>query len=354
MNLDFDPKKDYYKILWVSEDADADAVKKAYRKLAMKYHPDRNKGDKTAEEKFKEINEANEVLSDPVKKQQYDAYRRGDFGAAGMGGFWWFGGAWFGWGGFSAWWVDLGDLLWGMFWWWRRRAGPERGDDLLLQMNISFEQSYHGLEKQISYTRAVKAAWVEAKTCETCHGQGVVAQQVRTPFGMMQSQSACPACEGVGQEFYKNGTKISGGGLESKKEKITVKVPAGIKSWSKIRYPGKWNESHNGGETGDLYIKIVVKPSDKRKREWDNIVVNVEIPVVDAVLWWHVEVPHPDGKIKIKIPKGLQVGETIRVPNKGFSTKWLLKSKGDMIVIPKIKIPKRLSKEEEKHWKALK
>lgn len=345
MNLDFDPKKNYYDILGVAEDADVDAIKKAYRKLAMKYHPDRNKGDKAAEEKFKEINEANEVLSDSVKKQQYDAYRRGDFGAAGMGWFWWF----------SGWWVDLGDLLgWFFWWWWGRHTWPERGDDLLLQMNISFEQSYHGLEKEISYTRAVKAAWVEMKTCETCHGQGVVSQQVRTPFGVMQSQAPCPSCEGVGQEYYKNGTKISSGWLETKKTKIKVKIPAGIKSWSKIRYPGKGNESHNGGEVGDLYIKIVVKSSDKWKREGDNILVNVEIPVVDAVLGWEVEVPHPDGKVKVKIPKGLQVGETIRVPNKWFGEKWLLSSKWSLIIIPKIKIPKRLSKKEEKCWKELK
>lgn len=353
MNLDFDPKKNYYDILGVSEDADADEVKKAYRKGAMKYHPDRNKGNAEAEEKFKELNEANEVLSDSVKKQQYDAFRKGDFWAAGMWGFgWWWGFGGFGWGGQQ---VDLGDLLGGFFWWWwGRRTGPERWDDLLLQMNISFEQSYHGLEKEVSYGRAVQADGVESKTCETCHGQWVVPQQVRTPFGVMQSQAACPTCEGVWQEYYKDGKKISGGGLESKKIKVKVKVPAGIKSWSKIRYPEKWNESHNGGTTGDLYIKIMVKTSDKWKREGDNILVEIDISVVDAVLGGEVEIPHPDGKLKIKIPKGLQVGETIRIPNKGFGKKWLLKSKGDMVVMPHFKIPKRLSKKEEKLWKELK
>ena len=347
MNLDFDPKKNYYDILGVSEDADEAEIKKAYRKLAMKYHPDRNKGNKEAEEKFKEINEAHEVLSDSVKKQQYDAYRRGDFmwGFGGFGDFWWWGFA----GG-----VDLGDLLGGFFWWWWRRRGPQRGDDLLLQMNISFEKSYHGLEKEITYTRAVKMSWVEVKSCTTCHGQGVVAQQARTPFGVMQTQAPCPSCHGTGQEYYKNGTKISGSVLEQKKTKIKVKVPAGIKSGSKIRYPGMGNESPNGGETWDLYIKIVVKPSDKRKREGDNILVNVEIPVVDAVLWWQVEVPHPDGKLKIKVPKGLQMGETIRVAGKWFGKKWLLSSRWDLLVIPKIKIPKRLSKKEEQLWKELK
>jgi len=349
MNLDFDPKKNYYDILWVSEDASEDEIKKAYRKNAMKYHPDRNKGDAKAEEKFKEINEANEVLSDSQKKAQYNAYRNG---WGGFWGFWWgdfggFGGAQFGGG------VDLWDLIGWIFGWWSRRWGPRQGEDLILQLNISFEDAYHGLTKKVSYTRKVKAEWVEEVTCEQCGGAWAVAQQVRTPFGVMQSQWTCPTCEWAGKEYTKDWVKISGGWVESSTQDLEVTVPGGIKSWSRIRYQSMWNAWLHGGPDGDLYIKIVVKWSDKRKRDGDNLLVSADITLFDAVLWGEVEVPHPDGTIKVKVPKWLQVGEYIRVSNKGFWEKWLLKGKGDMIVHPHIKVPKRLTKTQEKMWKEL-
>lgn len=348
MNLDFDPEKDYYDILGVSEDADADEIKKAYRKAAMKWHPDRNKGDAAAEEKFKEINEANEVISDPEKKQQYNAYRKGGFGA---GWFW-------GWG--FGWWqqVDLGDLLgwffggWWGFGWWGRRAGPERGDDLILQLTISFEDAYHGLTKEINYSRLLQSDGVTTKTCETCGWQWVVAQQARTPFGVMQTQAACPTCSGAWSEFYKDGVKVSHA-LEKKSEKLEVKIPAGIKAWSKIRYAWKWNAWIRGGETGDLYIKILVKWSDKRRRDDHNLLVDIDVTVFQAVLGGEITVPHPEGDIKVKIPKWLQVGEYIRVAWKWFGEKWLLKSRWDMIVMPTIQIPKKLAKADEKLWNEL-
>lgn len=350
MNLDFDPQKDYYKILGVSESADADEIKKAYRKLAMKYHPDRNRDNKEAEEKFKEINEANEVLSDTEKKSQYEAYRRWDFGAGGFGwGQWWFAGG-----------VDLGDLLGGFFggwgWgfgWWGRRWWPQQGDDLILQLVISFEDAYHGLKKQINYSRMQQADGVATKSCETCQGRGVVAQQARTPFGMMQTQAPCPNCQWAWVEYYKDGTKISGNGLEKKTEELTIAIPAGIKSGSKIRYSGRGNAGLNGWPTGDLYIKIVVKVSDTWKRDGDNILADANVSLFDAVLGGEIVVPHPDGDLKVKIPKGLQVWEYVRVNNKWFGDKGLLKSKWDLIVMPKIDIPQRLAKGEEKLWKEL-
>lgn len=355
MNLDFDPKKNYYDILWLSEDASADDIKKAYRKLAMQYHPDRNKGDKAAEEKFKEVNEANEVLSNEQKKQQYDAFRKG-WGA--FGGFWGFGGGGFG-GGTTVDFGDLGDLLGGFFggWFgwgfWGGRRGPERGDDLLLQLTVSFEDAYHGTKKEVSYSRLVMAAGVESKTCPTCNGRGVVLQQTRTPLGMMQTQSACPTCHGTGVEYFKDGKKLEGAGMEKKQQTVNVTIPAWIKSWSKIRYPGMGNDGAFGGESGDLYVKVVIKQSDIRRRDDDNLLVDAEISIFEAVLGGELTVQHPDGPLTVKIPKGLQVGEYIRVSNKGFGEKKLLSSKGDLIVMPKIKIPKRLSKEEEKLRKEL-
>jgi len=355
MNLDFDPQKNYYDILGVSEDADADEVKKAYRKAAMKYHPDRNKGDAEAEEKFKEANEANEVLSDTQKKQQYDAYRKWWFGAWGFGwgGFWgfWGWGGWFGWGA-----VDLGDLLWGFFgWWggWARRSGPQQWDDLMLQMVISFEDSYHGLEKEVTYKRYKMSENVDEKKCDTCGGAGVVAQQARTPFWVMQTQAACPTCGGAWSEYFKDGSKVENFGLEEEQTKINLKVPAWIKSGSKIRYSGKWNDWILGWSAWDMYVKILVKQSEQWEREGDDIFVKSDVSLFDAVLWGEVVVPHPDGDYKVKIGKGLQIGENIRVPGKWFGDKGLLSKKWDLVIIPHITVPKRLSKDEEKLWKEL-
>ena len=353
MNLDFDPEKNYFDILGVSEDADADEIKKAYRKAAMKYHPDRNQGDKAAEEKFKEINEANEVLSDPQKKSQYESFRRGDFWAGGVG---WFGG----WGFAGGQQVDMGDLwdlLGGFFWWgfgggWRRQW-PQRGDDLIMQLTISFEEAYHGLKRDISYNRLVLVEWLESKTCETCGWRGVVAQQARTPFGVMQTQAACPNCTGVGQEFYKDGVKVTNGWLEQKSHTVDVNIPAAIKAGSKIRYAGMWNDGLYWGESGDFYLKILVKGSEKWKRDENHILIDAEVNLYQAVLGGEIMVPHPDGDLKVKIPKWLQVGEYIRVAGKWFGEKGLLKSRGDMIVMPQIAIPKKLSKEKEKLWKEL-
>lgn len=353
MNLDFDPQKNYYDILWVSEDAWADEIKKAYRKAAMKYHPDRNKDNPEAEEKFKEINEANEVLSDPAKKQQYEAFRKG--GYSGAGGFWWFGG--------FGWWQqvdigDLGDLLGGFFGWWfgggsSKRAGPERWDDLVMQLTLSFEEAYHGMTKEVSYSRLVAAEGVEVKSCDTCAWRGVVAQQARTPFGVMQTQTACAQCNWVGQEYYKDGVKVTHGGLEKQSTKLKITVPAGIKAWSKIRYAGKWNDGRLWWWAGDLYIKILIKWSDTWRRDGDNLLVDADISIYQAVLWGEVVVKHPEWNITVKIPKWLQVGEYIRVSGKGFGEKWLLKSRGDMIVMPHMSIPKRLTKKQEQLWTSL-
>lgn len=354
MNLDFDPKKDYYAILGVSEDAGEDEIKKAYRKLAMQYHPDRNKGKPEAEEKFKEVNEANEVLSDQKKRQQYDAFRKWGY----QWWFWWwfggFGGTQVDMGGFG----DLGDLLGGFFggwfggWWWPR--WPQKGDDLLLQLTLSFEDAYHGVEKQISYQHLVPAAWVTTKSCATCQGRGVVMQQTRTVFGVMQTQAACPDCQWAGKEYYKEGVKMWGGGLEQESATLQVKIPAGIKTDAKIRYAGKGNAGPLGGPAGDLYIRILVKQSDRRRRDGDNMLYDAEVNLYDAVLGGEMLVAHPDGEITVKIPKWLQMGEQIRASGKWFgekSTRWW--RKGDLIILPKIKIPKKLTKEQEKLWKEL-
>lgn len=351
MNLDFDPQKNYYDILGVNEDASSDDIKKAYRKMAMKYHPDRNKGDKAAEEKFKEANEANEVLSDAQKRQQYDAFRKGGYA-------WWFGG--FGWGWFSGGWVefgDLGDVIGSFFGGWfggSRSAGPQRGEDIELQWTISFEEWFHGIEKEISYQRRQKGKDLTSETCKTCQGKGVVMQQARTMLGVMQTQAVCPACQGEGVLWFKDGKQVAGGWLEQVEQALRVKVPAGIKSGSKLKYAGMWNEGRRGGPTWDLYVRVQVKPHDTWRRDGDNLIVSTPLSVFDAVLWTTIEVDHPDGKLKVTIPKWLQIGEYIRVNGKGFGNKSMLGGRdGDLIVQPQISLPKKLSKKEAQLWEEL-
>jgi molecular chaperone DnaJ len=342
-NSDIDASKDYYKIFGISEDASDDEIKKAYRKLAMEHHPDRNKGNKVSEDTFKDINAANDIIWDPQKRQQYDAMRKGGFWGwwFGGGGFWW---GWFWWWGFQ---VDLGDLMGGFFWWWGR-SGPIEGDDLVLQLTINFEDSFHGASKTVSYSRAKMATDVTKQSCSTCGGRGVVAQQVRTPFGVMQSQGACSSCSGAGDLYYRDGKRISDGGLEKKSQEIKIDIPIGIENWTKIRYTGMGNDGPMGGPSGDLYVKIMIKGSDKWKRDGTNLIADIEISIYDAVLGATVEVDHPDGKMSVKIPKGLQVGEYIRVAGKGFWEKWLFSKRGDLVVKANIKIPKKLSGKEDK------
>lgn len=178
-------------------------------------------------------------------------------------------------------------------------------------------------------------------------------QQVRTPFGVMQSQAACSSCGGVGELYYRDGKRIADGGLEKKSQEITIKIPAAIENGTKIRYPGMGNDGPMGGPSGDLYVKIMVKSADKWKRDGEHLVSEIDISIYDAVLGATVEVEHPDGKLSVKIPKGLQVGEYVRVSGKGFGDKGLFSKRGDLIVKPFIKIPKKLSGKEEKLWEEL-
>ncbi len=349
--MDFDPKKNYYEILGVAEDATPDEIKKTFRKAAVKHHPDRW----GSKEKFQEVNEAYQVLSDQQKRQQYDMYRKGWFGAGGFdfGGFWG-GGAQFDFGGFG----DIGDLLGGMFgggFWGAgaRTRRPSKGEDLEKQIEISFEEAFLGTKKKIAYTRHIKVSGVVEETCAHCHGTGRVTQQAQTPFGVFQTQAACPECSGFWKLYKKDWKQVQNGGLEAHKETLDLEIPAGIKSGSYLKYAEKGNEAMGGVPTGDLYIKILVVDSEKYQRKTDDLWVKAEVSLFDVVLGGEVEVPHPEGKIKVKIPKGTQVWQKVRVAGKGFWEKGLFTKRGDMIVELQIAIPKKLSKEQEKLWKEL-
>jgi len=359
--MDFDPKKDYYKILWVSEDADEKEIKKAFRKLAMKYHPDRKWWN---EEKFKEINEAHEVLSDANKRQMYDTYRKWGF----TWWMWWFG--W--WTTFGGWTFDVGDLFWDMFWdffWWGRTSSrnsdqPRRWDDILVNLRVNFKDIYSWAVKKIKYSRYVlcdKCNWnwldkdSKPTTCPTCHGSWVVVQNQRTPFGVIQSQTTCPSCHGKWKIWEKACSVCNGQWVVLKEEIIEIKIPQWIDSWTKIRMPWMWHYWYKWWTPWDLYVHIIINENCLRKKRWADIIISKDIKLIDAILWWTMEIELPDKKIKVKIPKWLQINENIIISWQWFKKgSWLLSGRWDIIVKPNIKIPKTLSKEEKKLYEEIK
>ena len=344
--MDFDPKKDYYKILGVDENATTAEIKKAFRKLAIKYHPDRW----GSKEKFQEINEAHGVLSDENKRKQYDAYRKGDFS-------WGFGGN----GGFDFWgfwweWFDIWDIFGNLFggFWWEKAARSTKGNDLKKIIEITFEEAYLWTQKKISYSRLQKVSWVDVTTCPQCNGRWKVSQAAQTPFGIFQTQTACHHCGGMGKIFTKNGRQLENWWLESIKESLEIKIPEGIKEGAYIKYVGKGDAWIWDVPDGDLFLKIHVIESEKYRREWDDLFVKADVSLFDLVLWGEIEISHPEGKIKVKVPKGTQIGDKIKISGKGFWWKGLFQSRGNLYIETKVSIPKRLTKEEEKLWQELK
>lgn len=352
--MDFDVKKNYYDILWVKEDASPEEIKKAFKQAAVKHHPDKKWGDK---KKFQEVNEAYQVIGDEKKKGQYDAYRKG--GYSWFDGQWWFGG--FGWGaagqgGFDFWDFDIGDIMGGIFgggFGGGSRKKSQWWEDIQVAIDISFEESYTWVTKKIAYSRMKKVAWAEEKKCEACNGHGSVVQQIQTPFGVMQTQWACPTCGGSGNIYTKDGKTLPNGWLEKVKETLEVKIPAGINSGAYIKFAGKGDES-SLHHVGDFYIQINITRSRLYERKGDNLYIKANISIFDMVLWWEITVDHPEGKLKIKVPKGTQVGDMIKIGGKGFGTSWFLSKKADLYVIPQVDIPKKLSKDQEKLWNELK
>ncbi|MFA7284763.1 MAG: J domain-containing protein [Candidatus Absconditabacterales bacterium] len=302
--FDFDPKKDYYKLLGVAENATDDEIKKAFRKLAMKHHPDKG-GDA---EKFKEINEANMVLSDKQKRMQYDGARKGGFGGAGGFG----GGGGFGQGGFQVdfgqggfgGFGDLGDII-EQFMGGMGGGGfsnrPRKGSDLKLQLSVTFEEAYHGIEKTFDYTIQVQ----------------------------------------------------DGQYLKDQKKSITVKVPKGIEDGQYIRYTGMGNGGIYEGPDGDLYVRISIQKHKLRHRSGDDIVVKMPVDIFQLILGGLLLVDHPEGKVEVKIPKGTQPQDVLRVKNKGFGKGGFFDKRGDLLVHLIVKMPEGMKSAQEKLWKEL-
>ena len=349
-------KRDYYDVLGVDKSADATAIKKAYRKLAMKYHPDKNPGDKEAEEKFKEINEAYEVLSDETKRRNYDQFGHEGVNGQGFGGAGGFGGQ--GFGGFDDIFGDIfGDMFGGGFSGGsrQRRRGPERGADIKQRVNISFEEAAFGKKVQVKINRSEECdechgsgakPGTTKKTCPTCHGSGTVQSVQRTPFGNKASQRTCSTCDGEGEINESPCNKCHGKGSVRKTKTIEVDIPAGIDDGQMIKLSGQGEVGEKGGPRGDLYIVVNVQKHEIFTREGYDVYIEMPIRFTQAALGDKLEVPTLDGKVSYNLPEGTQTGTVFRLREKGIP-KLRSNSRGDQYVKVIIDTPKKLNDEQK-------
>lgn len=349
-------KKDYYEVLGVDRNASEADIKKAFRKLARQYHPDVNPGDKKAEAKFKEINEAYEVLSDQQKRAQYDQFGHAAFGqggadggAGGFGGFGGFGGADF--GGFG----DIFDMFFGGGGGQRRR-GPAKGADLRYNLEITFEEAAFGLEKDITIPRTEKckkcqgsgaAPGTSPKTCPKCKGTGQIQFTQSTPFGRFVQSTVCDECHGDGKVVDTPCPECSGSGLVRKMRQIHIKIPAGVDNGSRVRVTGEGEPGERGGPSGDLYVFIKVKPHKIFTREGNDVISEIKISFPQAALGDSVLVSTLDGKVELKIPEGTQSGTFFRLRNKGIPDVHGY-GRGDHHVKVTVVTPNKLTDEQKK------
>jgi len=338
-------KKDYYQLMGVSREASQEEIKKAYRKLAVQYHPDRNPGDREAEERFKEITEAYEVLSDSAKRDKYDRFgHAADFG---------FGPGGPDFGSFQDIFSDMSDLFEGMFGGGVRsgRGGPQRGEDLRYDMAISLKEVAHGAEREIVVKRLVScgackgsgaAEGTTSSVCPTCSGRG----QVRQSHGFFSVARVCPHCQGRGEIIKNPCGDCHGEGRRSGERCLQVKVPAGIKTGERLRLVGEGQAGTNNGPPGDLYIYVSVEEHEFFKRDGDNIHCEVPVSMTTAALGGDVIVPSLNGKVKIHVPEGSQTGKLFRLREKGLPN---LRGYGlgDLLVHIFVETPTSLSQEQK-------
>lgn len=351
-------KRDYYEVLGVEKNANADEIKKAYRKAAIKYHPDKNPGDKEAEEKFKEAAEAYDVLSNPDKRARYDQFgHAGMSGAAGGAGG--FGG---GFGGFSM--EDIfsqfGDIFGGHFGGGFRSSGGgrtvNRGSDLRIKVRLTLQEIAEGVTKKLKINKTLaceQCGGTGAKdsssysTCSTCNGSGYVVTMQNSFFGRMQMQSVCPTCGGEGKVITAKCDKCGGEGTTRGQEVVEIKIPAGVGEGMVLTVSGKGNAARHGGVNGDLQVLIEEEPHPELLRDGNDLIHNLNITVTTALLGGTVEVPTVDGRAKIKIAPGTHAGKVLRLGGKGLPDVNGY-GRGDELVVVDITIPDRLTKEERK------
>jgi molecular chaperone DnaJ len=350
-------KRDYYEVLGVSKTASKDEIKKAYRQQALKFHPDKNPGDKSAEEKFKEAAEAYEVLSSDEKKAKYDRYGHSGMGSSAGNGYSGhgmtmedifssfgdiFGDAFGGFGGFSS-----GG---------RRSRGVNKGSNLRVKVKLNLQEVANGAEKKLKVKKYVACGTCNGtgasdpsgfSDCTTCRGSGHVTRITNTLLGQMQTTSVCPSCGGEGKIITKKCTTCYGEGIVEKEEIIKVNIPAGVGKGMQMTVSGKGNAPRRGGIDGDLLVVIDEEEHDELMREGNDLIYNLFVSVPDAITGTHVEVPTVDGQVKIKIEPGTQPGKILRLRGKGLPEVNGY-GRGDLLVNVNVWIPKNLSKEEMK------
>jgi len=351
-------KRDYYEVLGISKGASAEEIKKAYKKMARKYHPDLNPGDKTAEEKFKEVNEAYEVLNDPDKKARYDQYGHAgvdpNFGGGGFGGFD---------GGFDF--GDLGDIFGSFFgggFGGGRRTNPnapQRGESVRMSLAISFEEAAFGCEKAVSVERSEEcgvchgsgcASGTTPETCPDCRGTGTVQVRRQTPMGVFASSAPCSRCGGKGTIIREPCRECRGSGTIRRHRTIQASIPAGIDNGQTISIRGQGNAGKNGGPAGDLLITITVRPHELFRREGTSVLCEAPVTFAQAVLGAELEIPTIDGKVKYTLPEGTQSGTTFRLKGKGIPA-INGRGRGDQYVTVYIETPKNLNKTQKEALK---
>ena len=347
-------KRDYYEVLGVNKGASDADIKKAFRKLAKEYHPDVNPGDKNAEAKFKEVNEAYIILSDAEKRSKYDQLGHAgvdpnSFAGSGFGGFGWFD-------------FDLGDIFESVFGGFgggrssSRRNAPRKGSDLKTTVEITFEEAAFGVEKEINVTRTEKCSKCNGSgakegtspvTCTACNGNGQVNVRQSTPFGQFSSIKTCETCRGEGKIISNPCVQCSGSGRIRRVVKIKTKIPAGIDNGQAISQRGEGEVGTRGGASGDLFVVVRVKPHPLFTREGYDVMCEMPVTFVQAALGSDLEVPTIDGKVRYTIPEGTQTGTVFRLKNKGIP-RLNGSGRGDQFVRTVVEVPKRLSEKQKK------
>ena len=357
-------KRDYYEVLGVSKGASDDEIKKAYRKLAKKYHPDMNPGDKEAEAKFKEVNEAYSILSDSEKRARYDQFGHAgvdpNYGAGGPGG---------GFGGFDMGDIDLGDIFGSFFGGGfggfggsssARRNGPQKGESLRASLTISFEEAAFGCEKEINLNRteeceACHGSGAEpgttAETCPDCRGTGVVRVQQRTGGFAFSSTAPCTRCRGTGKIIHTPCKACGGNGSVKKTKRVTVSIPAGIDEGQAVSLRGQGNAGKNGGPSGDLIVGIHIRPHPQFQRDGTTVLYEQPVTFYQAVMGAELEIPTIDGKVKYNLPAGTQTGTTFRLRGKGIP-ELRGRGRGDQYVTIRIQVPTSLNGEQKEALRA--